>query len=91
MSLAEAEAMFRDRAFQDPASARQQAARGTFDPGYLNYTLGKLIIRRLRQDWLAAARGRDWRGFHDRLLSFGGPPLPLVRAAMLPEAGGGLL
>jgi hypothetical protein len=91
MSLAEAEAMFRDRAYQDPASARQQAARGTFDPGYLNYTLGKLIIRRLRQDWLAAAPGRDWRGFHDRLLSFGGPPLPLVRAAMLPEAGGGLL
>lgn len=85
MSLAEAEAMFRQRAFQDPASARQQAARGTFDPGYLNYTLGKLVIRRLRRDWLAAAPGRDWRAFHDRLLSFGGPPLPLVRAAMLPD------
>jgi hypothetical protein len=91
MSLAEAEAMFRDRAFQDPASARQQAARGTFDPGYLNYTLGKLIIRRLRQDWLAAAPGRDWRGFHDRLLACGGPPLPLARAAMLPGGAGGPL
>jgi hypothetical protein len=91
MSLAEAEAMFRGQAFQDPASARQQAARGTFDPGYLNYTLGKMIIRRLRQDWLAAAPGRDWRGFHDSLLSFGGPPLPLVRAAMLPGAEDPLL
>ena len=85
MSLEQAEAMFREQAFQDPASARQQAARGTFDPAYLNYTLGKLIVRQLRQDWLAAAPGRTWRGFHDRLLSFGGPPLPLAREAMLPD------
>jgi hypothetical protein len=85
MSLEAAEAMFREHAFQAPASARQQAARGTFDPAYLNYTLGKLIVRRLRQDWLAAAPGRTWRGFHDQLLSFGGPPLPLARAAMLAE------
>jgi hypothetical protein len=91
MTLPEAEAMFREQGFQDTASARQQAARGTFEPAYLNYTLGKLIIRKLRQDWLAAAPGRAWRDFHDRLLSFGGPPLPLVRAAMLPGDGGPLL
>jgi hypothetical protein len=91
MTLPEAEATFREQGFQDTASARQQAARGTFEPAYLNYTLGKLIIRKLRQDWLAAAPGRAWRDFHDRLLSFGGPPLPLVRAAMLPGDGGPLL
>jgi hypothetical protein len=91
MSIEAAEAMFREQAFQDPASARQQAARGTFDPAYLNYTLGKLIIRQLRQDWLAAAPGRGWREFHDRLLSFGGPPLPLVRAAMLRDGSRGPL
>ncbi len=91
MTIDDAEAMFRDQAYQDPASARQQAARGTFDPAYLNYTLGKLIIRKLRQDWLAAAPGRGWREFHDRLLSFGGPPLPLVRAAMLGEGDRGAL
>jgi Bacterial protein of unknown function (DUF885) len=87
MTLQQAEAMFLRQGLQDTANARQQAARATFDPAYLNYTLGKLVIQRLRQDWLAAAPGRSLRQFHDSLLSFGGPPLPLVRAAMLPEGG----
>lgn len=91
MTLEEAEHLFREKAFQDPASARQQAARGTFDPGYLNYTLGKLMVRKLREDWTAPRGGRvAWREFHDRFLSFGGPPIPLVRRAMVGE-GGGLL
>jgi hypothetical protein len=89
MTLTEAEALFRERAFQDPASARQQAARGTFDPGYLNYTLGKLMIRKLREDWAATRLPRgQWREFHDQLLSYGSPPLPLVRTAMLGAAAG---
>jgi uncharacterized protein (DUF885 family) len=86
---ANAERIFRDLAYQDPGNARQQAARGTFDPGYLNYTLGKLMIRKLRADWTAARGGRQaWRMFHDQFLSYGGPPIPLVRRAMLgPETG----
>jgi hypothetical protein len=84
MTVEEAETMFRDLAFQDPGNARQQAARGTFDPAYLNYTLGKLMIRKLRDDWSAPRGGRAaWRDLHDRLLSFGGPPIPLVRRAIL--------
>jgi uncharacterized protein (DUF885 family) len=84
MKVAEAERMFREQAFQDPANARQQAARGTFDPAYLNYTLGKLMIRKLRDDWTGPRGGRGaWREFHDRLLSFGGPPIPLVRRELL--------
>ncbi len=86
MTVAESERLFLEQALQDPANAKQQAARGTFDPGYLNYTLGKLIIRKLREDWTSARGGRDaYRAFHDKLLSFGGPPLPLVRSAMLGE------
>lgn len=85
MSVEQSETMFRELAFQDAGNARQQAARGTYDPGYLNYTLGKLMIRKLRADWSATRGGsRSWKEFHDRLLSFGGPPLPLVRRAMLP-------
>jgi hypothetical protein len=92
LTLDEAERMFREQAFQDAASARQQAARGTFDPAYLNYTLGKLMVRKLRCDWTATRGGRDaWRGFHDRLLSYGGPPIPLVRQAMLGEEAAGSL
>jgi uncharacterized protein (DUF885 family) len=84
MTVDEVERMFRELAFQDPANARQQAARGTFDPEYLNYTLGKLIIRKLRDDWTASRGGRGaWRELHDQLLSFGGPPLPLLRRKLL--------
>ncbi|MET0283358.1 MAG: DUF885 domain-containing protein [Polyangiales bacterium] len=84
MTVAESERLFREQALTDTANARQQAARGTFDPGYLNYTLGKLMIRKLREDWTASRGGRAaYREFHDRLLSYGGPPLPLVRKAML--------
>jgi hypothetical protein len=84
LTVEQSERMFREVAFQDAANARQQAARGTFDPAYLNYTMGKLMIRKLRDDWCAARGGRDaWREFHDQFLSYGGPPIPLIRKAML--------
>lgn len=89
MSVAESEKMFRESAFADAGDARQQAARGTFDPAYLNYTMGKLMIRKLRDDWTATRGGRSaWREFHDQFLSFGGPPIPLVRKAMLGASAG---
>jgi hypothetical protein len=84
MTIAQSEQMFRDKAFQDPGNARQQAARGTYDPAYLNYTLGKLMIMQLRQDWIAAHPGPNaLKAFHDQFLSYGGPPIPLVRQQML--------
>lgn len=89
MSIAESEAMFREKAYQDPGNARQQADRGTFDPGYGAYTLGKVMIRKLRDDWTATRGGtRAWQAFHDQLLSYGSPPLPMVRKAMLGAAAG---
>jgi uncharacterized protein (DUF885 family) len=89
MSMAQCETMFREQGLQDAGNARQQAARGTFDPAYLNYTMGKLLIQRLRDDWTASRGGRAaWQEFHDTFLSYGGPPIPLVRAQMLGvEAG----
>ena len=97
MTVAQSEKMFREMAFQDPGNARQQAARGTYDPAYLNYTLGKLMIRKLRADWIekkypgtAADDHSKWHEFHDAFLSFGGPPIPLVREQMV-GAGGSLL
>ena len=76
--------MFREQCFQDEGNAKQQAARGTYDPAYLNYTMGKLMIRKLRDDW-AATRGGEkaWKAFHDQFLSYGGPPIPLVRQQMM--------
>lgn len=88
MTVADSEKMFREKAYQDPGNARQQAARGTFDPAYLNYTMGKLMIRKLREDWTAQHGGRDaWQQFHDTFLSYGGPPIPLVREQMVGSGG----
>jgi Bacterial protein of unknown function (DUF885) len=94
MTEAQSDKLFRDSAYEDPGNARQQAARGTYDPEYLKYTLGKLMIRKLRADWVAAqpgAAGADpktlWHAFHDKFLSYGGPPIPMVRAAMVGEGG----
>ena len=95
MTLAESDRMFRERAYTDPGNARQQAARGTFDPEYLKYTLGKLMIRKLRADWVPRQAGtaantdprQYWQAFHDRFLSYGGPPIPLLRKAMVGEGG----
>ncbi len=84
MTVEESEQMFREQGFQDAGTARQQAARGSFEPAYLNYTMGKLIIRKLREDWTASRGGKQaWQSFHDEFLKYGGPPIPLVRKAML--------
>ena len=84
MTVEESERMFREEGYQDAGTARQQAARGTFDPAYLNYTMGKLMIRKLRDDWSASRGGKEaWQKFHDEFLSYGGPPIPLVQKAML--------
>jgi len=84
MTVEESQAMFEELAFQDFGNATQQAYRGTYDPGYLNYTLGKLMINKLRDDWTEGRGGREaWGKFHDQFLSYGTPPIPLVREQML--------
>ena len=84
MTQAQSQAMFQQQCYQDEGSAKQQAARGTYDPAYLNYTMGKLMIRKLRDDWVASRGGQKaWKAFHDQFLSYGGPPIPLVRQQMM--------
>ena len=83
-TVADAQAFFQQQCYQSAGGANQQALRGTFDPGYLNYTMNKLLIRKLRDDWTATRGGRSaWKAFHDKFLSYGGPPVPLVRSAMM--------
>ncbi|KMS55072.1 hypothetical protein V474_18595 [Novosphingobium barchaimii LL02] len=86
MTQAQSKSLFMKECYQDEGTAEQQAARGTYDPAYLNYTLGKLMIRKLREDWTATRGGRTaWKAFHDDFLSHGGPPIPLVRQIMMKE------
>jgi len=87
MTQEQSEQMFKEQCYQNEGEAKQQAARGTYDPMYLSYTMGKLMIRKLRADWTASRGDRKaWKAFHDQFLSYGGPPIPLVRAQMMGEA-----
>jgi len=92
MSVEQGVRFFREEAFLEEPSARREAERGTFDPSYILYTAGKLMILKLREDYKAHA-GSDYslRDFHDRLLANGTVPLWLHRALMLGESNGEML
>ena len=88
MSVDDATRFFMDKAYMGELPARREAMRGTFDPGYLSYTLGKLMILKLREDF-QRQQGSAFtlKEFHDRLLSYGAPPVSLLRQVMLREPG----
>ena len=89
MTLDQATRFFTDNAYMGELPARREALRGTFDPGYLNYTLGKLMIKKLAKDYRREKAGAfSLKGFHDQLLSYGAPALPLLREVMLEDPGG---
>ncbi len=92
MTVDEATRFFQAHAYMEEHPARREALRGTFDPGYLNYTLGKLMLLKLRQNW-RRQEGSEYnlRRFHDAALSWGAPPVPLLRQAMLNEPGDAIL
>lgn len=86
MTLAQAEKRFVQDCHQDRATAREQAARATFDPGYFAYTLGKIQILALRDEAKKKLGPRfSLRRFHDALLSHGSPPVALIRERVLRE------
>ena len=86
MSIDEATKFFQDNCYYESKPARQEAMRATFDPGYLNYTLGKLQILKLREDY-KAQQGAEFslQKFHNELLSHGMPPIRLLREIMLKD------
>ncbi len=91
-SLDEATSFIADRALLDPATARREAVRGTFDPQYLGYTLGKLLLRSLREEMRRFHGSRfDLCDFHDRILSAGAPPISLLREEVFGLRGRRLL
>jgi uncharacterized protein (DUF885 family) len=87
MTVAEATAFFERNAYQTPHNAEVEALRGTDDPGYLRYQLGKLMILKLRED-LRRRQGAafDLGKFHDTFLAQGAIPVPLIRRAMLGDS-----
>jgi uncharacterized protein (DUF885 family) len=86
MSLDDATKFFRDNCYYEEKPARQEAMRGTFDPGYLNYTLGKLQILKLRDDYKAQEGDQfSLQKFHNDLLNHGMPQIRLLREIMLKD------
>jgi len=86
MTVDEATKFFQDNCYYEEKPARSEAVRGTFDPGYLNYTLGKLQILKLRDDY-KAQEGENFslQKFHNELLNHGMPPIRLLREIMLKD------
>lgn len=80
MTVDEATRFFMEHGHYEPKPARSEALRGTHDPGYLFYTLGKMEILALRDAARRRAGNRfDLRRFHDELLAHGAPPPSLLR------------
>lgn len=74
--------LFEREAFLPRLAAEREALRGTFDPEYFCYTLGKLAILDVRRHRLATQFGGNLRSFHDALLKFGCPPVGLLEALL---------
>ncbi len=86
MSVDEATRFFEDNCYYEPKPAHSEAIRGTFDPEYLYYTLGKLEFLKLRRDYQAQeGAAYSLQKFHNEVLSHGCPPVRLLREIMLKD------
>lgn len=84
MSLEQGIEFFKTEGYMEQANAEREAMRGTSDPTYLVYTLGKLEILKLRDDYKKKTGDSfKLKKFHDRFLSYGYPPVQLIREEML--------
>jgi uncharacterized protein (DUF885 family) len=88
MTIAEAEEYFVKEGYQSRPVARSETKRGTTDSTYGYYTMGKLMILKLREDYRAKMGDKfSLQEFHDSFIKLGPLALPLVRKAMLGETG----
>ncbi len=92
LSVEQGVRFFRDEAFMEEGSARREAERGTFDPGYVVYSAGKLMLLKLRADVEAGQSGKfSLKRFHDQLLGNGTIPFWMHRRLMLGDHAGAAL
>jgi uncharacterized protein (DUF885 family) len=85
MTVEEGAKFFEKEGFQEHSTAYEEARRGAYNPTYLYYTLGKLQIYKLREDY-RRAKGKDFRleTFHNDFVRQGGIPIKLIRRILLP-------
>jgi uncharacterized protein (DUF885 family) len=85
MTVDEGAKFFEKEGYQEPATAYEEARRGAYNPTYLYYTLGKLMIYKLREDY-KKAKGADYKleTFHNEFVRQGPIPIKLIRRIMMP-------
>ena len=87
MTVDEGAKFFEDNCYYEPKPARQEALRGTFDPEYLYYTVGKLEILKLREDYRKQQGNKySLQKFNDEILRHGCPPIRLLREVLLKDS-----
>jgi uncharacterized protein (DUF885 family) len=92
MSVEQGMRFFRDEAFLEEGTARREAERGTFDPTYLVYSVGKLMMLKLRRDYKEEQGNKySLRAFHDALLAQGCAPFSALRRLMLTDGADAVL
>ena len=82
MSYEQAVEFFVTQGWMERVNAEREARRGTSDPTYLVYTLGKMEILKLRDEYLARPE-HTLRGFHNEFIRHGYPPIPVMRMILL--------
>ena len=85
MTVEEGAKIFEKEGYQEPATAFEESRRGAYNPTYLYYTLGKLQIYKLREDY-KKLKGADFKleTFHNEFVKQGGIPIKLIRKILLP-------
>jgi len=84
MTFEQAVDFFVKEGYQSRAVAETETKRGTSDPTYLVYTLGKLEIMKLRDDYKQKMGAKfNLEQFHNEFLQQGFPPVKIIRKAML--------
>lgn len=92
MTVDQASRFFMDNAYMGETPSRIEAERGTFDPTYLVYSVGKLAILKLRDDYKRDRKEEfSLQEFHDRLLLNGNAPIWVHRRMLLPGDKGKLI
>ncbi|MGB8843113.1 MAG: DUF885 domain-containing protein [Aliidongia sp.] len=87
-SVEDATKIFMKECGSPEPEARREAYRGTSDPGYLNYTIGKLEILKLRDDYKARMGDKfSLKEFHDRFLAAGLAPVKIIRRELIGRDG----
>jgi len=88
MTMQQAREFFVKEGRQVAVVGEMETKRGTGDPTYLMYTLGKLEILKLRQDYQQKMGARfSLQEFHDRFIKAGSPPVKIVRRELMGRDG----